>query len=242
MADSPRLADSPLLVFDLDGTLVDTAPDLLGTLDAVLVAHGYEPVAFDAARPMIGRGARALLESALAAQGARPDPPALDAMHADFLVHYEAHIADSSLPYAGVPEMLDRFADAGWRFAICTNKPERLSRLLLGELRLASRFAAICGADTFRARKPDPLHVHGTVRAAGGGCEAAILVGDSRTDVDAARAAGIPLIGVSFGYTPVPMRDMAPDALIDAYHELTVGVAAGLLEASLAHRPPAARA
>ncbi|MYZ47453.1 phosphoglycolate phosphatase [Propylenella binzhouense] len=217
-----------LLVFDLDGTLVDTAPDLLAALDAVLREHGFPP-AGPSARDGIGHGARHLIEVALHRQGTVASSALLDRMHADFLRHYSAHICDGSRPYPGALEALDALEAAGWRFAICTNKLEGLSRELLTTLGIAERFLAICGADTFEMRKPHPGHLLRTIARAGGDPDRAVMVGDSRTDVETARAAGIPFVGVSFGYTPVPMAELVPDLVIDRYDALTAGVLDGLL-------------
>lgn len=219
----------PLLVFDLDGTLIDTAPDLLATLDVVLATHGFAPRPDAGLRDGIGHGARHLIETALHRQGVAPAKRQLDAMHAAFLAHYEANICRASLPYPELVAMLDRLAAGGWRFAVCTNKPEGLSRRLLAALGLADRFAAICGADTFSVRKPHPAHLLQTIAQADGRRDRAIMVGDSRTDIDTARAAAVPVVGVTFGYTPVPMADLEPDLVIDDFAALTEATLEALL-------------
>jgi phosphoglycolate phosphatase len=211
-----------LLVFDLDGTLVDTAPDLLATLDRVLAEAGYACVPHAAARPMIGQGARRMIERALEVQAIAVPRDELEALYRRFLVHYQAHICDTSRFYPGAVDALDRFAAAGWRFAVCTNKHEAMSRLLLRTLSLEGRFAAIAGGDTFAAAKPDPRHLLATIARAGHQRHEAVMVGDGRTDVEAARAANVPIVGVSFGYTPVPMRELDPDILLDHFDQLTV--------------------
>ena len=218
----------PLLVFDLDGTLVDSATDLLATLDVVLTTHGFRKVDPASARNGIGYGARHLIEFGLQTQGKSVPAPQLDRMHRDFLDYYESHIADFTRPYHGAVELLDRFAAADWAFAICTNKVEALSRQVLAAIGFADRFAAVCGGDTFPTRKPHPGHVLRTIAAAGGSPATSIMVGDSSADVDAARAAGIPVIGVTFGYSPVPMASLAPDVLIHDFHDLSVTCAAAL--------------
>src|SRR5262245_29100241 len=157
-----------LLVFDLDGTLADSAPDLLAALDAVLPRHGYKVAADPDLRNGIGNGARHLIEYALKRQGVAIDTKTLDAIHRDFLVHYEANISVGTRLYPGTLALLDRFADAGWSLAVCTNKPEGMSRLLLGDLGIADRFAAICGGDTFAWKKPDPRHLLGAIAVAKG--------------------------------------------------------------------------
>jgi phosphoglycolate phosphatase len=211
----------PILVFDLDGTLADTAPDLLAALATVLPRYGFRGNGDATFRDGIGHGVRHLIEYALRLQHAQADARTIDAMHRDFLSHYEANICVGSSLYQGIPEMFDRFAAAGWSFALCTNKPERLSRRLLEELRISKRFAAISGGDTFAVRKPDPGHLLATIASAGGSRSRSVMVGDSRTDLDTARGAAIPFIGVTFGYTPVPMADLDPDLLVDCFDELT---------------------
>jgi phosphoglycolate phosphatase len=210
----------PLLVFDLDGTHVDSAPDLLATLDVILPRHGFAIASDPALRDGIGQGARHLIEFALRRHGISVTVATIDALHRDFLAHYEANICVGTRLYPGTLALLDRFAAAGWSFALCTNKPEGLSRRLLQELRVAGRFAAICGGDTFAHRKPDPRHLLDTIAAVSGRPDEAIMVGDSRTDLDTARAAGIRFVGVTFGYTPVPMAELRPDLLIDSYDAL----------------------
>jgi phosphoglycolate phosphatase len=219
----------PLLVFDLDGTLVDSAPDLLATLEAVLPRHGFRVELDDNFRNGIGHGARHLIEYALHRQQIAADEATLQAIHRDFLVHYEANICVGSRLFPGVVDILDRFAAAGWIFAVCTNKPERLSRLVLAELGIAENFAAISGGDTFHTRKPHPAHLLETMNAAGGKSDAAVMVGDTRVDLDTARSAGVPFVGVSFGYTPVPMAELQPDVLINGFEQFNIEIATILL-------------
>ncbi|MGH6924178.1 MAG: HAD hydrolase-like protein [Propylenella sp.] len=230
----------PLLVFDLDGTLVDTAPDLLATLDAVLPRHGFRAPADPGLRNAIGHGARRLIEEALSRQKVTLAEPALDALFRDFLVHYEANICAGSRLYPGADALLERFAAAGWTFAVCTNKKERLSRLLLQALGVAEKFAAVCGGDTFGACKPDPAHLFGTIAAAGGTPNRTVMAGDSRTDFDTAERAGVAFVGVTFGYTTVPMADLRPDLLIEDFDALSPEAAARLF-AQRARAAPDAR-
>lgn len=233
---------APLLVFDLDGTLVDSAPDLLATLNAILPRHGFAGDRDPGLRDGIGHGARHLIEFALHRQGIAVAPLQLDAMHRDFLQYYEANICVETRLYPGLPELLDRFEDAGWGFAVCTNKIESLSHLVLDKLGVAARFAAVAGGDTFATRKPDPAHLLGAVAMARGAPDRALMVGDSRTDLDTARSAGIPVIGVSFGYTPVPMAELGPDLLIDSYDDLRPELADELLAGHLGRRAPSTAA
>jgi phosphoglycolate phosphatase len=216
---------SPLLaVFDLDGTLVDTAPDLIASLNAVLKREGVAPVPIERARTMIGSGAKKLIELGLADQGRRAPDQELKRMVADFIAHYSENIAVESRPFEGLESALDELAANGVQFAVCTNKLEWLSVRLLEQLGMTRRFAAICGADTFGVAKPNPDILRKTVIRAGSVVERAVMVGDAATDVGAARAAGIPMIGVDFGYTETPMIDLKPDWLISHMRELPEAV------------------
>ena len=212
----------PLLIFDLDGTLVDTAPDILATLARTLTAFGFETDAAGVSTEMIGRGSRSMIEQALTAQGRSAAAELVGDMHAAFLDDYADHICVQSCIYPGVERCLDRFAAAGWHFAVCTNKLEALSVSLLGELNIADRFAAICGADTVAACKPHPGHIIETARRSGSNLEKTIMVGDSASDIGAARAASVPVIGVTFGYTPTPMHLLEPDLLLDQFDALSL--------------------
>jgi phosphoglycolate phosphatase len=211
---------APILVFDLDGTLADTARDLIATLNVLLAREGLPQVAPEAARVLVGAGARALIERGFSANGAPPPPERVDPLVRDFLEHYEAHIADESVLFPGALAALDRFAGAGFRLAVCTNKPEPLARLLLEKLGAADRFAAICGRGTFPMHKPDPDVLHLTIEAAGGDPRRAVMVGDSRTDIDTAKAAGAPVVAVDFGYTDIPVAQLSPDRVISHFDEL----------------------
>jgi phosphoglycolate phosphatase len=212
------------VVFDLDGTLVDTAPDLIETLNLVFTRDGLPPMDYAAARNMIGGGARRMIESALKYEGRVLADGAVDRMFGDFITRYAAHIADRSQPFPGLDAALDRLAKRGCRFAVCTNKLEGLSRLLLEALGLAPRFAAICGQDTFGMQKPDPEILRRTIQAAGGALQRAVMVGDSGTDIATARAAGVPIVAVDFGYSEAPIRDLRPDRLISHFDELADAV------------------
>ncbi len=208
------------IVFDLDGTLVDTAPDLIGTLNLIFTRHGLPAVPFDTARPLIGGGARIMIERALAAEGRDCSPADVDALYAPFIAHYAAHIADRSRAFPQVELALDRLAEAGHRLAVCTNKLEWLSRRLLDALGLGDRFAAICGQDTFAVQKPDPEIFRRTVLRAGGEPGRAVMVGDTAPDIRTARAAGVPVVAVGFGYTDAPVVTLQPDRVIASFAEL----------------------
>ena len=215
----------PTIVFDLDGTLVDTAPDLIATLNAVLAREGYGAVAYEEARTMIGGGARHMLARALTQQGIAIAPGDLDRLFADFIRYYAAHIADHSRPFPGLEPALDLMAANGARFAVCTNKLEQLAVLLLERLGLAGRFAAICGQDTFGIPKPDPELLRRTIARAGGDAGNAVMIGDSAADVAIARAAGVPVIAVDFGYSDVPAPLLEADLVIGHFEQLPGAVA-----------------
>jgi phosphoglycolate phosphatase len=224
----------PTIAFDLDGTLVDTAPDLLRALDFALEKEGLNPPEDHEARNFIGAGARAMIERALAHTQVKFGKEKVDAMFRQFLIHYEAHIADHSRPFPGLEQALTRLADEGAILAVCTNKQEAYAVKLLRELKLADRFAFIAGSDTFPCKKPDPRHLTQTVEQAGGNVECAILVGDSETDVITARAAEIPVIAVSFGYTDIPPAALGADRLIHKYEDLPAAAMDLLSRKSLA--------
>jgi phosphoglycolate phosphatase len=212
------------VVFDLDGTLVDTAPDLISALNFVLDREGLPPVPLQSARTLIGAGVRRLLERGLEVDGRHASAEDIDRLTDDFIEYYAAHIADASRPFDGLESALDDLEAQGYRFAVCTNKLEWLSKRLLDRLGLSARFAAICGADTFGISKPDPAILQQTVARAGGQLSTAIMVGDAGPDIGVARRAGIPVIGVEFGYTDVPIADLKPDRLIGHMSELPAAV------------------
>jgi phosphoglycolate phosphatase len=212
------------LVFDLDGTLVDTAPDLISALNYVLDREGLAPVPLAKARNLIGAGARKLIERGLELGDRTVDVDDLNRLMKDFVAYYAEHIADQSRPFEGLDAALDELEAQGFRFAVCTNKLEWLSKLLLDKLGLSRRFAAICGADTFGVAKPDPVILRQTLAQAGGPLSGAIMVGDAGPDVGVARRAGIPVIGVEFGYTDVPIAELKPDRLIGHMRELPAAV------------------
>jgi phosphoglycolate phosphatase len=220
------MASGLTIVFDLDGTLVDTAPDLIDALNFVLDREGLPPVPLQSARNLIGAGARKLIERGLELEGRVGTVADLDRMTRDFIDYYTDHIADASRPFEGLESSLDDLSGRGHRFAVCTNKLEWLSKRLLDRLGLSSRFAAICGADTFGIAKPDPAILRETVARAAGVLSSTVMVGDSGTDIGVARRAGVPVIGVSFGYTDVPIAELHPDRLIHHMRELPDAVEA----------------
>jgi phosphoglycolate phosphatase len=214
-----------LVVFDLDGTLVDTAPDLIETLNVVFAREHLPPVDYATARNLIGGGARKMIEAGLAREGRAMSADAIERMFKDFIAYYAGHVADHSRPFPGMETALDGLAARGCRFAVCTNKLEGLSRLLLDALSLTPRFDAICGQDTFGIQKPDPRILLRTLEAAGGDPKRAVMVGDSGTDIATARAAGIPVVAVDFGYSETPIQELGADRLIGHYDQLAAAIA-----------------
>lgn len=222
----------PIIVFDLDGTLVDTAPDLLDSLNHTLVAGGLSEVDDSAFRRFVGQGGRVMIERAYAAQQKKLAAAEHDRLHDIFLDHYTVNIPGRSLPYPGVIAAMDRFVGAGYLLAVCTNKYENLAMGLIGALGLTDRFAAITGPETFGIRKPNPRHLTETIAKAGGDVTRAVMVGDSVTDIDTAKAAGIPVVAVDFGYTDRHVSEYEPSMVISHYDELTLGMAQKLIDAA----------
>jgi phosphoglycolate phosphatase len=218
------------VVFDLDGTLVDTAPDLIDTLNLILAGEGLPNMAYDDARRMIGGGAKGLIEKALVAEGREDLKADIERLYQAFIAHYAAHIADRSRPFPALEGALAGLRDEKMRLAVCTNKLEWLSVRLLETLGLAGYFSAICGQDTFGVQKPDPEVLRRTILRAGGEVGRAIMVGDSGTDVRTARAAKLPVIAVEFGYSEVPIATLQPDHLIGSFAELRAAI--GAIEAA----------
>jgi phosphoglycolate phosphatase len=214
----------PLIVFDLDGTLVDSAPDLIDALNVVLGKEGLGPLPVTLARKFVGRGGRALIRQGFAASGRDISDSHLESVFAAFLAHYERHLTDKTIFYDGVGEALDELARAGHRLAVCTNKFERPARLLLQQLGEAERFAAIVGQDTFPVSKPNGAVLRLTIEKAGGDAAHAIMVGDTVTDVATARDASLPVVVVDFGYGVEPASDMQADRTISHFRELNDAV------------------
>jgi phosphoglycolate phosphatase len=208
-----RLAVPRLVVFDLDGTLVDSAPDIHAALDRLMAGQGRPGFARPEVTAMIGDGVRVLVERAAAAR----DIAFSEALLARFTADYTAHAAEATALFPGIAAALDGLAAAGWALAVCTNKPAAATAALLGALGLAGRFAAVGGGDSFPVRKPDPGHLLGTLRQAGGDPAAAVMIGDHRNDVAAARGAGLPCIFAGWGYgTPAMAGGAAATAATPA--------------------------
>jgi len=225
------MPSSPTIVFDLDGTLIDTAPDLVATVNALLRRRGRRVLLLNEIRNLIGQGARTMIERGMVATGPAASSGELDSMFDEFIDHYRDNIANESRIFPGALAALDQLEASGYQLAMCTNKMESLSIKLIGALGLEGRFASLLGGDTLEFRKPDPRHLTETILRAGGDVTHAIMVGDSIADVSAAKAASVPVIGVSFGYTDTPMAELAPDRIIDHFDELSAAVDAILANA-----------
>lgn len=217
----PRTA----IVFDLDGTLVDTALDLHQSLNFVLGRLGRPSIRLDQVRAMVGDGVKVLIERGLEASGGGVAADRFEQAMSDYFAHYDQHIADLSRPFPAVPETLAALRQQGHRLAICTNKPIGFTDKLLRELDLAPLFDAVMGGDSLPVKKPDARHLLGTLDAMGADAADAVMIGDSRNDVAVARNAGVPVIAVSFGYTTTPPHELGADLVIDHYDELPAALA-----------------
>ncbi|WP_099866134.1 HAD family hydrolase [Pararhizobium haloflavum] len=224
----------PLVIFDLDGTLVDTGHDLLDSLNHTIGTIGMAPIALSDLDHLVGQGARAMIGRAFALRAAPLSQAENDRLLAVFLDHYEAGMPGKSKPFPGLIDAMALFDAAGFTMAVCTNKTEALSRQLLDALRLTPRFRAIVGGDSLAYRKPDGRHILGTVEKAGGVAERSVMIGDSINDIEAARDAGVRSIGVPFGYTDVPIHDLKPDHVIDHFDQLTPELVLQLLDRQVA--------
>ncbi len=212
-----RFARPQAVVFDLDGTLVDTAPDLCGTLNRLLVEHGRPAISLADIRPMIGDGAAKMVERGFGATGGLPDD--VTVLVRRFLELYEVGVADESRPFPHVVDTLKRMREAGMKLGVCTNKLTDLSQRLLDALDLSRHFDVLIGGDV-PARKPDPRHILMTVERLGATPATALMIGDSLNDVAAAKAAKVNVVAVSFGYTSTPAVELGADAVIDSFAEL----------------------
>lgn len=214
------LMNSPALLFDLDGTLVDTAPDLLAALNAVLTSEGRRTVDPQTLRHMVGFGARSLIEQAMAATGERAAPERIQELVDGFIAYYRDHIADLSRPFPEVETTLSSLRQSGARLAVLTNKPQVLTVPILEALGLSRHFGAVCGAGRYDYHKPDARVVAHVLEELGGPGAGAVMIGDSAVDVATARAAGIPVILLSYGYTPEPAQRLGADAVADSFSAL----------------------
>lgn len=208
------------IVFDLDGTLIETAPDICAVLNELLEEEEIAPLPYDQGRLLVGRGARALVERGFEVAGAAVSEVRLDELVERFVDLYRPRVAEKSRPFPGCLEALTALREAGAAFCVCTNKRTELSVALFEALGMSHWFAAIIGPDAVGARKPDPNHLLATIRLAGGDPDRAIMVGDGEPDAGAARAAGVPLVIVDFGYTTIPAVELGGDILIGHFKEL----------------------
>ena len=222
----------PIIVFDLDGTLIDTAPDLLDSLNHSLAVGELPPVDATGFKRFVGHGGRVMIERAYAARQKTLSTDDHDRLLGLFMEHYTQNIPGKSRPYPGVLEAIARFEAAGYLIAVCTNKYEAHSLQLIEALGLTRHFTAICGQDTFPFRKPDPRHLFETIALAGGDRNRALMVGDSQTDIDTAKAAGIPVVAVDFGYTDRHVSEFEPSKVISHFDELTLDLAERLITAA----------
>lgn len=220
MPNQMKVTPGSIVVFDLDGTLVDSAPDLITTLNKVIAKEGLAAIPQDQVGHLVGHGALKMLDKAYLYYDKILTEDVRARLHKDFLEIYADRLTDETRPFEGVVDVLDRLKADGWTLAVCTNKYEGMSRKLLSQLKLDHYFAAICGSDTFPVRKPDPAHLFGTINAAKAIRSKAIMIGDSATDINTAKAANIPVIGVTFGYTDVTIESLKPTQIITHFDEM----------------------
>ncbi len=218
--------DAAVLVCDLDGTLVDSLPDLAAAVGELLEAEGRPGLSHEAVAAMVGDGVPKLIERALAATGGVPAEAELAAMVARYMPIYEARLTELTQPYPGAIETLKALKAAGWRLAVCTNKPEAPSRAILAGLGFDGLFEAVSGGDSLAVKKPDPGHVLGLLAGLGVVPGAAVMLGDSANDVQAAQAAGLPAIAIAHGYGGTPARELGPDRVIESFAELPAALEA----------------
>ncbi|TCL90703.1 phosphoglycolate phosphatase [Rhizobium sp. PP-WC-2G-219] len=211
------------IVFDLDGTLVDSVPDLAGSLDDLMREMGLEAIGVSATRKLIGHGIPNLVRGALALRAVEWQDEQGKRAIKRFTEFYSQRLSCETRPYPGVEQTLTFLAGDGWRLAVCTNKIELYAKAILRDLGLAHFFPVIAGPDTFGVGKPDPRHLLETAREAGGG-DLVLFVGDSEVDIATAKAAGVPVIALSYGYAKTPLAALLPDALIDRFPDIPAAV------------------
>lgn len=209
-----------LIIFDLDGTLANTAPDLLGTLTRITKSYSLSSLGMDQFGQIIGHGAKAMIKRAFELSNQTLDDKTLENLFNEFLQDYAANIANETTLFDGVLDAIDTLKTKGYSFALCTNKTEGMARLLLEELGVADRFKSITGGDTFEFRKPDARHLQETAQLAGFDVSNAIMIGDSATDINAALNAKIPSVAVTFGYSDLPIKDLGATRIISNFREL----------------------
>lgn len=220
---------APLVIFDLDGTLIDTAPDLIDSLNHTVEAVGMAPFTFEDITHLVGQGVRVMIRRAFELRELALDQETEDRLFDRYMIHYKAGMPGRSKPYAGIVECIERLSTAGMRLAVCTNKIEQLAFPLMEGLALLDRFEVMTCGDTFAVRKPDAGHIFGTIERAGGDPAMTVMVGDSISDIRAAQNAGIPSIAVTFGYSDVAVETLNPSHVISGYDQLTVELVRDLL-------------
>ena len=211
---------APAIVFDLDGTLVESAPDLAATTNILLARRGRRQIELGELRSMVGKGAKVMIEKAWIATGEPVTEAEIKEMIPEFLEYYGEHVSDKTLPFPGVIDALDELKGRGCPLGVCTNKFESLSNKLLKALNMDHYFDAVLGGDTLKIRKPDPEHVLETIRRLGRTPENAVMVGDSNNDIDAAKSGGVASIAVTFGYTDIPPEELGADRMISHFDKL----------------------
>ncbi|MGB7431183.1 MAG: HAD hydrolase-like protein [Ahrensia sp.] len=213
---------SPIAVFDLDGTLLDTAPDLLASLNHVLVANDLPETDIDRLRRFVGQGGRVMLERAFTAAGRTFSDEIADQLVQQFVAHYGDNMPGETVAFEGVLDLVDGLRARGYKTAICTNKTEALAVKLIASMGLSDKFDALCGGDTFPVKKPDADHIFLTIDAAGGDRNRAVMFGDSAADINAANNGAIPVIAVDFGYTDEHVSTFGPTRVISHFNEITL--------------------
>ncbi len=214
------------VVFDLDGTLIDSAPDVVAALNRLLAEDGRRMVSLDEGRLMVGEGARALVERGFAATGPEAGPAALDELTRRYIAIYRCDPVVETIVFPGVVEVLKLLAASGVAMGVCTNKPDEMSRLVLEALGLADYFGAVIGGDALPVKKPDADHLNAVVVRLAAKAESTIYVGDSITDAKTAHNAGIPFIAVTYGYSRVRAQDLGAEFLIDRFSDLPAALMA----------------
>ncbi|MBD9453025.1 phosphoglycolate phosphatase [Rhizobium sp. RHZ02] len=229
-----------LVVFDLDGTLLDTHTDLVESLNYTIAAIGVAPVSYDDLTHLVGHGAKVMIERACGLRGHPLAQEQLPALLNRFITHYTDNMPGHTAPYPSLVEAMDQLKSAGCKLAVCTNKLEGLARNLIEKLELTHYFDAITGGDTFTVRKPDAQHLLGTIERAGGDVRRTVMIGDSVNDILVARNAGVPSIAVPFGYSDVPVETLGPTSVITHFKELTPALIDELIEDFTSATPAAA--
>jgi phosphoglycolate phosphatase len=219
-------AGNPALIFDLDGTLVDSLADLRTAINRLLQELGLPPISLAEARDMLGDGASAFVGRALEDRGVKPNPAEHARLTRRYLDFYEAHPARDTWPYPGVPETLERLRRSGHGCAVCTNKPKRAAEAVLEAVGLAQFFAAVVCPEDVLNRKPHPDHLAAAIAALGPDAMDAVMIGDSANDVRPARALGIPVVVVDYGYSLEPVRSLGADLVLRRFADLEAALAA----------------